>query len=111
MESFLAPEVLAKSAFSSILLAYVVNTVSEENETMSICSNCGTEFLKSDKDSLLISQSVDVGIPVEAAALCFECLDGAKVIKLVLKRNLAGQFAYEQFSVLEMENRAFGKTA
>jgi hypothetical protein len=76
---------------------------------MPICSNCGTEFNKNAKDALMVSQSVEVGVPVEAAALCPECLDGAKVIKLVLKRNLAGQFAYEQFSALEMENRAFGK--
>ena len=78
---------------------------------MPICSNCGTTFNKSTKDSLSVNQCVEVGLPIEAAALCPECLDGAKVIKLVLKRNLAGQFAYEQFSVLEMENRAFGKSA
>ncbi len=49
-------------------------------------------------------------MPIYIAGLCPECLDGAKTIKLVLKRNIAGQFAYEQFSVLEMQSRAFGVT-
>ena len=47
-------------------------------------------------------------MPIDVVALCPDCLGGAKTIKLVLKRNIAGQYEYEQFSTLEMENRAFG---
>jgi hypothetical protein len=84
--------------------------------TSHACSNCGSEFLIDQLDSVAIVQGIesDQGadgvqpMSIDIAALCPDCVEGAKTIKLVLKRNNAGQFAYEQFSVLEMANRAFG---
>ena len=83
--------------------------------TTNVCSNCGSEFPRNQENSLCMVQgtsdpahSPGTVEPLYIAGLCPECLDGARTIKLVLKRNIAGQFAYEQFSVLDMANRAFG---
>lgn len=83
--------------------------------TSHACSNCGAEFPIDQVDSVAIVQGIESpadsrtpNVSIDIAGICPECLDGAKTIKLVLKRNITGQFAYEQFSVLEMANRAFG---
>jgi len=77
------------------------------------CSNCGTEFTFLATDSIRVVHGIEsegevATMPIDVVALCPDCLKGAKTLKLVLKRNITGQFEYEQFSVLEMANRAFG---
>jgi len=86
--------------------------------TSHACSNCGSQFDFDQVGSVAVVQGIESDhgadgvqpVSIDIAGLCPDCLEGAKTIKLVLKRNTAGQFAYEQFSVLEMANRAFGTT-
>ncbi len=74
------------------------------------CSNCNSEF------------DGNPGVPAEeglvirhgevlVAAICPPCLSGVKTAKLVLKRNDVGRMVYDQYSALEMNQKAFGKTA
>lgn len=59
------------------------------------CSNCNTDF-DSTKSGLLVEQKGTI-----VAAVCDGCLEGSRVIKLVLRRGDVGNFGYEQFATLE----------
>lgn len=62
---------------------------------MPACDNCKTEF-DPDKEGLVASSK---GRP--ACAICDACMEGARLIKLVLRRGDLGGFLYEQYSVIE----------
>lgn len=68
------------------------------------CHNCNTEFEDKNSDGLVIMHS---GRP--AAAICPACVSGARVVKLVLRRNDKGAFGYDQYTAIEMVSKAFGK--
>lgn len=72
------------------------------------CSNCNAAFDTgvSTSDGLVIRQG-----EVVVGAVCPDCVSGVKTCKVVLKRNTIGRLVYEQFSALEMEKKAFGKSA
>lgn len=73
------------------------------------CSNCSAEFgnATTEVSAGLVVKSGEVTV----AALCPDCVSGVKKLKLVLGRNDIGRMEYDQFSVLEMEKKAFGKSA
>jgi hypothetical protein len=72
------------------------------------CSNCNGAFDVGVgvNDGLLIRQG-----EVLVGAICPDCVSGVKTCKVVLKRNDIGRLVYEQYSALEMEKKAFGKSA
>lgn len=72
---------------------------------MNKCSNCQTEFTHV-ADSIVVMQGTEV-----IAGLCHECVSGVKKAKVVLVRGTDGTFEYEQYAALEMEQKAFGKSA
>ena len=72
---------------------------------MNNCNNCGNTFTHVE-DSVVIMQGAKV-----VAGLCHECVSGVKKAKVVLVRDGEGVFAYDQFNALEMEKKAFGKSA
>jgi len=43
------------------------------------------------------------------SAICDDCADGAKIIKLILLRDPDGIFSQVQYTVIEMLKKAFGK--
>lgn len=59
------------------------------------CSNCNTDF-DSTKEGLVLTQT---GRAV--TSICEACLTGARLVKLVVRRGDIGNFAYEQFSIIE----------
>ena len=59
------------------------------------CSNCGSDF-DSAKGGLLVTQK---GVPV--TSVCDSCLEGSRVVKVVLERGEIGNFRYKQFATLE----------
>jgi len=67
---------------------------------MKTCSNCG-----STKDPLLVLSQGSMVI----SAICDDCADGAKIIKLILLRDPDGIFSQVQYTVIEMLKKAFGK--
>lgn len=70
---------------------------------MHACDNCNAPF--SVNDGLEVRQGKQT-----VAKVCPNCLSGTRVIKLVLKKPDIGEtFAYDQFSALEMAQKAFGK--
>jgi hypothetical protein len=71
------------------------------------CSNCNRPFLPSQLDGLVVV----LGSPGVAAAICPDCSRDTKVVKIVLRRGSDGRLTYEQYSALEMVNRAFGSVA
>lgn len=75
------------------------------------CSNCGTKIEPHamEKIEVLHENSSEPPHGRVAASLCKACLDGTKVIKIVLRRGPDGTFQYDQFTALEMEAKAFGK--
>lgn len=72
------------------------------------CSNCAQEFNLASKDAIDVTVGA-VGHLETAAALCPGCTEGVNVLKIVLRRRPDGVFEYEQYSALEMQERAFGK--
>jgi len=71
------------------------------------CNNCESEFGPgvSITDGLVIRQG-----EVVVGAICPECISGVKTCKVVLKQNEIGRLIYNQYSALEMEQKAFGKS-
>lgn len=67
---------------------------------MTICDNCGTSFDPQDNGFAATARGT------LAAAICGGCCEGARVVKLVLRRNSTGQMAYEQYAAIEMAKRA-----
>lgn len=59
------------------------------------CSNCSTDF-DSTKEGIVTTQKGAL-----IASICGSCLDGSRVVKLVLRRGDVGNFGYEQFATLE----------
>lgn len=68
------------------------------------CNNCESDF-PSGHEGLVLRAA---GVPV--AGVCGGCVSGVKKAKLVITLQ-DGKFAYDQFSALEMEKKAFEKTA
>jgi hypothetical protein len=67
---------------------------------MQKCDNCKTEFDASKEGVVTTSRGR------HAAAICGGCCDGARTVKLVLKKRDVGGFAYEQFQAIEMAKAA-----
>lgn len=62
---------------------------------MQSCNNCSVDF-DSAKEGLVTTEK---GRAV--AAVCGGCLEGGRVVKVVLRRGDVGSFGYEQFATLE----------
>ena len=60
------------------------------------CSNCSADF-DSTKEGLLVTQKLAI-----VTSICGACLEGGRIVKLVLRRGDVGNFTYEQYSTLEM---------
>ena len=77
---------------------------------MNTCNNCNGSFGFTDgipaHDGVVVKHG-----EITVAAICPECVSGVKTCKLVLTRNEAGRLVYNQYSALEMEKKAFGKSA
>lgn len=67
------------------------------------CNNCQTGFTGTEEDCLITWHGSKT-----ATALCPACCRGVKVAKVVLRRDDAGRFSYDQFTALEMQAKAFG---
>ena len=67
---------------------------------MTNCDNCRTPFDTS-KEGFTASYR-----NLTAAAVCGGCCEGARVVKLVLRRSDLGAFSYEQYAAIEMAKRA-----
>lgn len=59
------------------------------------CSNCGVDF-DSTKGGLLVTQKTAI-----VTSVCDDCLEGSRVVKVVLRRGDVGSFGYDQFATLE----------
>jgi len=70
---------------------------------MNKCGNCAGEFGDLE-EGLIIKQQGK-----QACAICPACLAGTKVVKVILRRDADGRFAYDQYNALEMQAKAFGK--
>lgn len=70
---------------------------------MYTCGNCGNEF-NDTEDGFVVHHKGTL-----ASAICPTCTDGAKVVKLVMRRGPANHFKYDQYSALEMQGKAFGR--
>ncbi len=62
---------------------------------MQTCSNCQASF-DPDKEGIVTTHKGRA-----ACGICDACMQGAKLIKIVLRRGDVGSFAYEQYSVIE----------
>lgn len=60
------------------------------------CDNCRGTF--NDEDQGLVTRSRGRVV----AAICDDCCDNARKVKLVLSRRDVGGFTYEQFAPIEM---------
>ena len=59
------------------------------------CSNCSADF-DSTKEGIVTTQK---GVTI--SSVCGGCLEGSRVVKLVLRRGDIGNFNYDQFATLE----------
>ena len=75
---------------------------------MSTCANCGNTVDPTDADHDIIAIRHG-GKP--SAYICEECSKGVQVLKVVLRREPDGHFGYDGFAALEMQKKAFGKSA
>ena len=67
---------------------------------MHTCDNCKTEF-DGIKDGLVVMSKGRL-----ASAICGGCVEGARLVKVVLRRGDLGGFSYEQYSAIEMAKPA-----
>jgi hypothetical protein len=66
---------------------------------MKTCSNCATDF-DDDKNGVVVTQKTGHTRHL-CAAICEACMEGGRLIKVVLRRGDVGGYDYEQFSVIE----------
>ena len=67
---------------------------------MLTCDNCQTPF-DAHKEGLTAASR-----GLTAAAVCGACCEGARVVKLVLRRSDLGALSYEQYAAIEMAKGA-----